>query len=507
MQKKIQVMLVDDEYLAIEDLKTLIDWNALGFEICATARSGRQALHAFESAPADLVITDISMPGMNGITLVEQLQQKNPRLLFLLLTAYAEINYMKSAFQLGVEDYLIKNEITPAILQAKLYKIREKYLASLSQSYSFLQKKLRKYFSDSSCAVARDLPEISHGSFLYCILAPDMILPWIEDLLISQKFSIPRIIDTAMPLVETYQYPGIENYCSVSAYNNKIIILLRMSENISTSSLLEKMQHFSDSLVQELWRQCALSFSAFYSYIPMDLERIHEDFFSKQRAVRARYFLGGRLRESLDSPRLFIHNEKIALTEDDLKNAFEKAQPNLIELIEEMFDTVIAGHNYHGLSLLVNVCFSFLSKRMENPLSLEDADLTDIAHIRAFIIQAVKELYENHNPDLPYEVKRAIQYIEDHFSEESLSIQEIAEEIGLSSTHLSRVFKTATGDTVWDYLTKLRIRKACRILRTSNAKIYEVAEMTGYASPQYFSQVFYKQIGVKPLDYRKKERT
>ena len=172
-----------------------------------------------------------------------------------------------------------------------------------------------------------------------------------------------------------------------------------------------------------------------------------------------------------------------------------------------MFDTVIAGHNYHGLSLLVNVCFSFLSKRMENPLSLEDADLTDIAHIRAFIIQAVKELYENHNPDLPYEVKRAIQYIEDHFSEESLSIQEIAEEIGLSSTHLSRVFKTATGDTVWDYLTKLRIRKACRILRTSNAKIYEVAEMTGYASPQYFSQVFYKQIGVKPLDYRKKERT
>ena len=88
MQKKIQVMLVDDEYLAIEDLKTLIDWNALGFEICATARSGRQALHAFESAPADLVITDISMPGMNGITLVEQLQQKNPRLLFLLLTAH-----------------------------------------------------------------------------------------------------------------------------------------------------------------------------------------------------------------------------------------------------------------------------------------------------------------------------------------------------------------------------------------------------------------------------------
>ena len=84
MQKKIRVMLVDDEYLAIEDLKTLIDWNALGFEICAAACSGRQALHAFETTPVDLVITDISMPGMSGITLVEQLKQKNSKLLFLL---------------------------------------------------------------------------------------------------------------------------------------------------------------------------------------------------------------------------------------------------------------------------------------------------------------------------------------------------------------------------------------------------------------------------------------
>ena len=74
MDHKIRVMLVDDEYLAIEDLKTLIDWESAGFEICSSASSGRQALRIFREKPVDLVITDISMPGMDGISLIEQLK-------------------------------------------------------------------------------------------------------------------------------------------------------------------------------------------------------------------------------------------------------------------------------------------------------------------------------------------------------------------------------------------------------------------------------------------------
>ena len=104
MDHKIRVMLVDDEYLAIEDLKTLIDWESAGFEICSSASSGRQALRIFREKPVDLVITDISMPGMDGISLIEQLKSLKSDLLFLLLTAYAEVDYMKKAFRLGVQD-------------------------------------------------------------------------------------------------------------------------------------------------------------------------------------------------------------------------------------------------------------------------------------------------------------------------------------------------------------------------------------------------------------------
>ena len=129
MDHKIRVMLVDDEYLAIEDLKTLIDWESAGFEICSSASSGRQALRIFREKPVDLVITDISMPGMDGISLIEQLKSLKSDLLFLLLTAYAEVDYMKKAFRLGVQDYLIKDE-------TDIETIKKDVVLVYSQNYS-----------------------------------------------------------------------------------------------------------------------------------------------------------------------------------------------------------------------------------------------------------------------------------------------------------------------------------------------------------------------------------
>ena len=118
MSHLLRVLLVDDEYLAIEDLLSMINWEENGFEIVGTARSGKQALKLLSEKPVDLVVTDISMPGMDGITLIEEARKNFPDLVFLLLTAYAEIDYMKRAFQQGVEDYLIKDETDASVSES-----------------------------------------------------------------------------------------------------------------------------------------------------------------------------------------------------------------------------------------------------------------------------------------------------------------------------------------------------------------------------------------------------
>ncbi len=507
MYHNIRVMLIDDEYLAIEDLKTLIDWNSLGFEICSTACSGRQALHIFKENPADLVITDISMPGMDGISLIEQLKKQKSDLLFLLLTAYAEVDYMKRAFKLGVQDYLIKDEITPQLLRKKLSEIHENYLISRRQHYSFMQKNMRQYFNCAASTLPERMEFSSWSRLLYCILTPDIIVPWIEESPGAAHLTVAQMLDRALLLAETFETEGLINLCAVPAYNNKIVVLLKAPDTSSTNKMLEILRNFSHELITKLKKQSKLSFSCFYSYIPMTLEAIHRDYFSRQKNIRARYFLGQNTVEPLDSKRLYITNRKLELTEDTLVELFEKADGSLNTFVDSQFETVIQKHNYQGLTQLVYTCFWFLSKHIPDlQLDYTETNLADIRAVHKYILLSLNHLVSQKNTELSYETRKALSYINVHYNEESLSIQDIADEVGLSTTHFSRVFKDNTGETVWDYLTSLRMKHACHLLAGTDKKIYEIAEETGYSSPQYFSQVFYKQLGMKPLDYRRKMR-
>ena len=124
MQALIPLMIVDDERLAIEDLSTIVDWNAYGFEIVATAFNGAQAFTKFMQLRPQLVITDIKMPIMDGIELIRRIREVDRQVPLLLLTAYADFSYARTAIQLGITDYIIKSEITAQSMAALLTKLR-----------------------------------------------------------------------------------------------------------------------------------------------------------------------------------------------------------------------------------------------------------------------------------------------------------------------------------------------------------------------------------------------
>lgn len=507
MEKLISVMLVDDEYLAIEDLKTLIDWHSIHLEIVSTARCGSDALRKFEASPVDLVITDISMPDMDGITLIEKIKQlpvSQPR--FLLLTAFEEMAYMKRALSLGVEDYLVKDEITPEILIRRLSAIRSRICASNRESYSFRQKSLQHYFNDRA-AYCPQLEGVPGKNLLYLVLVPDVISPWSDTRMLLQQTAVIKMIDTALLHVESFTFDKLENICAVSAYNNKIIILLHAGIMLSTQQLITALLDCSRQLTASLLQNYALSFSCFYSYIPMDIQTLHKSYFKYQEKLRAHYFLGSRTISALDSEKLFITNQKIAVTELTLQTMYEDTGSDLHSFLQEQFHLIQDSHNYLGFIQLVSSCFSFFERNFDTlPYNVEELSLTDFQAARAFILDTVSRLYEARNPQVSYETRQAISYIAENYSKIDLSIQEISSQIGMSVTHFSRIFKNDMSETIWEYLTSYRIRKACQILRTTDAKIYEIAEKVGYSSPQYFSQVFIRKMGQKPLDYRKKER-
>ena len=505
MSHPLSVLLVDDEYLAIEDLLSMINWEETGFEIIGTARSGKQALKLLSEKPVDLVVTDISMPGMDGITLIEEARKNFPDLVFLLLTAYAEIDYMKRAFQQGVEDYLIKDEITSQILTEKLRKVRVKMLSNHAKSYSHLQKLLREYFNSGAAALPSALSSYGSRQFYYCIITPDILYPMTDDISADHPVTALSIIQSALPYMEEFSFQTVRQFCSYIAYNNKIILLLDLSAPVSVLQIMDMLRQYGQSLLGLLSQKLPYSYSFFYSQFPLTLEEIHTDYFRKQTPLRGRYFLKGKQILSLDSPSLSVSGIRTDFKEDTLIRLYQETPERLPHFLEEQLKTVTASRNYTGLFAFLQVCFSFLEHSLSDSAPKPDyEDCKDLPSLSAFLISQYKLLIEKDS--LSHDSRQAISYIMERCGNPELSLQEIADHIGLSVTHFSRIFKAETGETVGDYITTYRMQKACCLLKETNLKIYEISEATGYSSPQYFSQVFVKQFGLKPLDYRKRNR-
>lgn len=505
MSHPLQVLLVDDEYLAIEDLLSMINWEETGFEIVGTARSGKQALKLLSEKPVDLVVTDISMPGMDGITLIEEARNEYPDLVFLLLTAYAEIDYMKRAFQQGVEDYLIKDEITSQILTEKLKKVRVKMLSHHAEAYSHLQKLFREYFNSGTAALPSALSSYRNRQFYYCVITPDILYPLTDDISADHPVTSLSIIQSALPCMEEFSFQTIHQFCSYIAFNNKIILLLDLASPVSVLQIMDMLRHYGQTLLGLLSQKLPYSYSFFYSQCPMTLEEIHTDYFRKQTPLRGRYFLKGKQILPLDSPSLSVSGIRTDFKEDTLIRLYQETPERLSSFLEEQLKAVTAVRNYTGLFAFLQVCFSFLEHRLPSsaPRPVYE-DCKDLPSLSAFLIRQYNLLVEKGS--LSHDSRQAISYIMEHCDNPELSLQEIADHIGLSVTHFSRIFKMETGETAGDYITAYRMQKACRLLKETNQKIYEISEATGYSSPQYFSQVFVKQFGLKPLDYRKRNR-
>ena len=122
MTDLISVMIVDDEKLMLEDLSTMIDWEAYGYQIIATAFNGKQALRKYREYHPQVIFTDIRMPFMDGIEMISEIRKTDEKVSIVLLTAYEDFSYAKAAIRLGITEYVIKSEITENSLSELLFK-------------------------------------------------------------------------------------------------------------------------------------------------------------------------------------------------------------------------------------------------------------------------------------------------------------------------------------------------------------------------------------------------
>ncbi len=501
--KKIKTLLVDDDYLVLQDLKKMVEWEALGFQIIDTAANGKQAQEQAEKNMPDLIVSDISMPVMDGFDFIEEIRKKNPRIYVILISSYASFDYARRALHNHIHSYILKNEMTAESLTKELLQAKKYIFQNESLQKEEMEMVLKKYFAAKS-ETQMSGPQIMRQKFVFFFVAEQIPLEKLKqhfEYILEAGTRLNREAKSTVEEISSDIYTFSQEEFMVVAMPGEIFGKPFSETSVSKVywTLRDKIRKTEKAAVQIYVIPEKLSvkdgkkefyhvlpwlhfFNSFPEYAKWDLS----EFRGKQFVGVAQGFSYDCLKKSWNHPEIFIkefrHYVDILFESMDADGIF-MLYHNLFFQLEEL-----SGHM---------VPFSdrnFFSGKREYMEFFEE------------IYEKIQQ-YRNRQGELGYApwLAEAIHYMKDNYANSSLTVEQIAERVSLSASRFSVLFRQETNQTVNDYLTELRISQAVFLLENSNYKIYEIAEKVGYKSSQYFSQIFSQKTGYKPLHFRKKK--
>lgn len=513
MNDLIRVMIVDDERLALEDLSTIVDWRAYGFEIVTTAFNGAQAFTKFQQFRPQIVITDIKMPIIDGIELIQKIREVDQQVLLLLLTAYADFTYARTAIQLGITDYIIKSEITARSMGALLSKLRTTVEKQRQSQNILTDTMLESFFARPDAPAPEEAEALLRGRYAFLVLECD--LPLMLDG--GRAATDGRLTTTELKrLLQEWQYDELELVGTCTLAPNRTLLALKAQDN-STFRTYELLYRNAQTLQGALKENGAGTVSLYLAMRPMDfyafrlLLQNHAEVFTKRYFKPKGAFL---LLERLPSPAAPVPDFDKAAFEHALEQGDADAAG---KFLRQLYDGLAACGDLAALRADSQELFFSLRRRAERlPEHVQRPDLSaqsnrtywyNAADIGAWLTEKTWELSDllraEQQRTYSRPVSDAIAYVRAHYAEPELTLNEIADSLHISIGYLCLLFKQETGVTLKNYITDVRMEAAKRLLRGSHAKIYEICEAVGYQTSQYFSQVFLKKVGMFPTEYRK----
>lgn len=540
----LKIFLAEDEVIVRETIKRMIPWENLGFELVGEAADGEMALPLLLRQKPDLLITDIKMPFMDGLTLAKVAKKEIPGLKVVILSGYDDFNYAKQAINIGVEDYLLK-PITKNALIERLTEIRSRYEHEKTQKeyYEKFHREMQAYEKNSSrdffealVSGSMDMMEIYRRSEK---LGLDIVAEAYNVLIFTmnceedfsgQREGYSEWKAESLELLEEFFSENTSAMlfrCNIFSYG---VLIKGQKETIgeNTRSCVSEIQRILDRKEQK--RQWFVAAGE-----PVErLSQIQKSYYSASRAFSQRYLYD----ENILYYDEMASMEKKNVTEDD-STYLQKVDVNALNpailqkflsngLLEETENFVkdyfyaigqeplesLVFRNYVTLNVRFSV-MSFLKEIGCDTRTLEQEDTEDvlsesskslenaIAYAEKIISQAIALRDQNSGNKNRSILKTAVDFIDSHYTEEDMSLNKAANAANVSANHFSALFSQNMGQTFIEYLTNLRMNKAKEYLRCTSMRSSEIAGEIGYKDAHYFSYLFKKTQGMTPSDYRK----
>lgn len=523
-----KVCIIDDELLVRELIKKSVDFNSLGFEIIGEAKDGRQALAMIDELHPDLLLLDINIPMINGITLAKKVNSQYPEIQIIILTGYSEFDYAKGAIEAGVLDYLLKplnkTEFTKALLKAKELLSRQASMQQTIHSYQMHQHQLDKealllkliegsedYDSLNPELLIRSGIEPDHGPFGLAAILIDRL----DELFSTQmeknlwKYAVANItqeiLESSFPCVV---WQDIHNH----------IILLASLDTTEQEILFRSCCHQICSLVHDTLKfTVTLGIPALFTGL-RSLSAAYQD---ALWTLDHRFIMGNArciFRDDLKPSAGLLSSERVepgGLLLDLRSGSYEKAYNQAETLLSKSLS------REQMIFLAVRILSDIITCLEENRISSGHFELDEMLkkllaielgielkqYVLDRLLEASELLSDSSGLKQNRTVNEAIRYIDENYGDRSLTLTGIAKKLYLNASYLSYLFKQETGLSLSEYLTKVRLREAKRILdEHAGCPLSLLAASVGYNDEYYFSKCFKKAYGISPKKYAEQKK-
>lgn len=523
----LRVFLVEDESIIRETLRDTVPWAQCGYSFVGEASDGEMALPLIRKTTPDVLITDIRMPFMDGLELSRRVLEEFPDMKIIIISGYDDFDYAQKAIDIGVERYLLK-PITKNTLIGVLQSVREKAeeeLARKQDSARMLENKeyeryARRDFFERM--VTGKLPE----QRIHEEAAQMGLNLRAESYALAFLAVMPEKPDAEAAVSETLDRVRGELLESIREISGCVPVVWNLSAClVLVCSAKAKIQYTLDKLTAVTRICCEGSSQPLGWHIalgePADsIMQLPERFREVSRLWAYRYLMpqqnvltnrpvaGQGSLDQLDAGKL---NPRILMSV--MQSAAAEEIPNFVsEYLREVGQALESAAFCQYLTLSVRftamefaaglgVSQQQLGQELDTlgrPMTAEELKIYMTEALR----KAVQHRENNSTGRYRGILNQAAAFIDEHFSDEKLSLNQVAREVNISPNYLSAMFSQEMGCTFVEYVTARRMERAKQLLRSSDLRSGEVAAAVGYKDPHYFSFLFKKTQGCTPRDYR-----
>lgn len=543
----LKVLIVDDDILTRMNIKMIIDWNKMGYDICGEAVNGHNGIEMLETHNPEIVLTDMRMPVMDGLGLIEWINKYKPYIQVIALSGYDDFDYVKDSMKLGAIDYLIKHKLNPELLLSALEQAKSRIIKTkkaieekhqienqlqLAQGH-LNQQFLRALLNGEITELAEIKQGIKNHHLNLEVMNNIVVVLEIDDYsFLKDKFTEmelnKRVTNVFIEIIQQILNETKQAYI-IHIEQGKFAIVLSVSKAYSMLYVYNQMYQIIDRIKISIKRYLNLTACFGVSPVCPTLQKINH-YYQKANLLLDEKFYKGKDQLFMENSERVIKNEFMTLTTEQEKTIILSLKTYDEETLKKTLDAIFCWvieqrANPNSTHMIVAELINIISLvamqsniKMDEIFSADDVPYSkmqkydNIIDVKNWIKERYLHLlllmkqnaYDNSN--YSENTRKAIDYIHNNYHK-NISLDDTARHINVSSSYLSRIFKEECNVNYIRYVNQLRVEKAKMLIENGETRIKDIIQQVGFQNYNYFFKVFKESTNMTPLEYEEMMRS